>query len=205
MNSNSHPFTREDTTSSDPNTVRPRGRRRNNPSMKLTASGVGVSLLCSAVLLYVYGWFAGWFQAHPFMVFGFLFMIYKKWEAGQPWPDYGGRITSVHSVAEWDALLKSSGSKLVVVDAYALWCPPCKAAAPTYAQMSEAFSPDSVTFAKFNTDEAGDLARQLGITAMPTFKLFKGGVEVDTLSGRWGQLAGLLKKHGAKDATKKAD
>ena len=173
-------------------------------SMKLTASGVGVSLLCSAVLLY--GWFAGWFQAH-FMVFGclFIFMIYKKWEAGQPWPDYGGRITSVHSVAEWDALLKSSGSKLVVVDAYALWCPPCKAAAPTYAQMSEAFSPDSVTFAKFNTDEAGDLARELGIKAMPTFKLFKGGVEVDMLSGRWGQLAGLLKKHGAKDATKKAD
>jgi hypothetical protein len=40
---------------------------------------------------------------------------------------------------------------------------------------------------------------------MPTFKLFKGGVEVDMLSGRWGQLAGLLKKHGAMDATKKAD
>ena len=179
--------------------------------MKLTASGVGVSLLCSAVLLY--GWFAGWFQAHPILVFGFLFMIYKKWEAGQPWPDYGGRITSVHSVAEWDALLKSSGSKLVVVDAYALWCPPCKAAAPTYAQMSEAFSPDSVTFAKFNTDEAGDLARQLGITAMPTFKLFKGGVEVDMMRGWAGeaQLAGLLRKHGAKpmpkpkDTTKKAD
>jgi thioredoxin 1 len=73
--------------------------------------------------------------------------------------------------------------------------------------MSEAFSPDSVTFAKFNTDEAGDLARQLGITAMPTFKLFKGGVEVDMMRGWAGeaQLAGLLRKHGAKDATKKAD
>eukprot|EP00900_Chrysochromulina_parva_P015738 jgi/Chrpa1/24165/Chrysochromulina_OHIO_Genome00028034-RA len=77
--------------------------------------------------------------------------------------------------------------------------------------MSEAFSPDSVTFAKFNTDEAGDLARELGIKAMPTFKLFKGGVEVDMMKGWAGeaQLAGLLRKHGAKpkpkDATKKAD
>ena len=181
----------------------------------MKAAGVGVSLLCGgAILLYTAGWFAGWFQAHPILVFGFLCIAYKRWsDARQPWPDYGGRITSVHSVAEWDALLKSSGSKVVVVDAYALWCPPCKAAAPTYAQMSEAFSPDSVTFAKFNTDEAGDLARQLGITAMPTFKLFKGGVEVDMMRGWAGeaQLAGLLRKHGAKpmpkpkDTTKKAD
>ena len=51
------------------------------------------------------------------------------------------------------------------------------------------------------------MARELGIKAMPTFKLFKGGVEVDMMRGWAGeaQLAGLLRKHGAKDATKKAD
>ena len=143
-------------------------------------------------------------QANPFLVIAVLFFIYKQWQARQPWPDFGGRISSIHSLAEWDTLLKSSKGKVVVVDAYATWCPPCKAAAPKYAQMSEQFDAETVTFAKFNTDEASDLARKLGISAMPTFKVFKGGDEVETMRG-WGgeaQLSSLLKKHGAKEAGK---
>ena len=31
-----------------------------------------------------------------------LFFIYKKYQASQPWPDYGGVITTVHSQAEWE-------------------------------------------------------------------------------------------------------
>ena len=57
------------------------------------------------------------------------------------------------------------------MDAYATWCPPCKAAAPKYAQMSEQFTADSCVFAKFNTDEVGELAKKLEISAMPTFKV----------------------------------
>ena len=143
-------------------------------------------------------------RSNPFLVFAILFIVYNKWKSSQPWPDFGGRITSVHNCAEWEELLRMSKGKVVVVDAYATWCPPCKAAAPKYARMSEEFG-DNTVFTKFNTDEAKDLSRSLGISAMPTFKVFKDGKEVDSMRGFAGEgaLRDLLKKHGAKEG--KAD
>jgi thiol-disulfide isomerase/thioredoxin len=86
----------------------------------------------------------------------------------QPWPDYGGNITKVHNLEEWDGVLKPA-NRLVVVDAYALWCPPCKAAAPVYAKLSEEF--ENCCFAKVDVDNARDVSQRLGIQAMPTFKV----------------------------------
>jgi len=135
------------------------------------------------------------------VVLALLWILYKQWQAKQPWPDFGGRITSLHSLAEWTALLKEceDTGKVVIVDAYALWCPPCKSAAPVFAKLSEEFSEASTVFAKFNTDEAKDLARQLNISAMPTFKIFKASKEVDVQQGWPGEqkVRELLKKHGA--------
>jgi len=146
-------------------------------------------------------WLFNFMQNNPMLVMMLLYMMYKKYQSSQPWPDFGGRVTSLHSLAEWEELLKSNSGKVVVVDAYATWCPPCKAAAPKYAELSEKFSADSTLFVKFNTDEATDLARQLEISAMPTFKVFKSGVEVDVMRGWAGEakLAEILKKHGGKE------
>ena len=82
-------------------------------------------------------------------------VIYKQWQAKQPWPDFGGRITSLKTAEAWQQLLSDAdkAGKVVVVDAYATWCPPCKAAAPVYAKMSEEYSAETTVFAKFNTDE----------------------------------------------------
>ena len=102
------------------------------------------------------------FQERPLFFFALLFFIYNKWKGSQPWPDYGGNITKVHNLQEWDSLLKSSGSsKVVVVDAYALWCPPCKSAAPVYAKLSEEFSEETCCFAKIDVDHAKDVAQRL--------------------------------------------
>ena len=144
-------------------------------------------------------------QSNPVLVFAVLFFLYNKWKSSQPWPDYGGRITTVHSVSEWDALLASSKDKVVVVDAYATWCPPCKAAAPVYARMSETFAESSCTFAKFNTDEAKDLARKLGITAMPTFLIFKDGTQVEAVRGFAGEAALRAKLEAAGATSVKKD
>ena len=122
-------------------------------------------------------------QNNPLLIFAILFFLYNRWKGSQPWPDFGGRITKVHNLTEWNALLKANASKLVVVDAYALWCPPCKSAAPVYAKLSDAFSEDSCCFAKIDVDEAKDVARSLQISAMPTFKFFKGGAEVHAQQG----------------------
>ena len=47
----------------------------------------------------------GFVQRNPFLVFAVLFFLYNKWKSSQPWPDFGGRITKIHSVTEWKELL----------------------------------------------------------------------------------------------------
>uniref|UniRef100_A0A7S0IYA5 Thioredoxin domain-containing protein n=1 Tax=Calcidiscus leptoporus TaxID=127549 RepID=A0A7S0IYA5_9EUKA len=133
---------------------------------------------------------------NPLIVALLLYLLYKRYKSRQPWPDYGGVVTSVHSLAEWTALKEesSSASKLLVVDCYATWCPPCKAAAGPYARMSEEFG--SCIFSKVNVDEARDVARELNVTAMPTFKLFRGDSELAACQGwREQHLRELLAKH----------
>ena len=105
---------------------------------------------------------------------GFCMLI--NWLArknARPIPDYGGKIITIHSVEEWNASLgfaAASGQHLLV-DCYANWCPPCRAAAPVYAQLSREYF-RSCVFAKVDVDRAPDVARLLNIHAMPTFALF---------------------------------
>ncbi|KAJ7386509.1 glycerol ether metabolic process [Desmophyllum pertusum] len=95
---------------------------------------------------------------------------------------------------EFDKFLKDAGSKLVVIDFYAEWCGPCKAISPKVEKFSEEFS--DVCFAKVNVDDNGDTAESEGVTAMPTFKLYKNGKKVDELVGANEQkLKALIEKH----------
>merc|ERR1712087_534048 len=111
----------------------------------------------------------------------------------QPWPDYGGKVVSIHSSDEWKRLLESS--PMVIIDCYATWCPPCKAAAPVYARMSEEYQ--GCVFAKMNVDEVPDLSQSLQVKAMPTFKLFRGLSELDMVQGFNEQrIRDLLVEHG---------
>ena len=151
-------------------------------------------------------------SSHPILICMVLFMVYNKYKASQPWPDYGGNLTKVSSVEQWESLMQSSAAaeQLVVVDCYATWCGPCKTAAPVYAKLSTEFSTNSICFAKLDVDDARALAAKLEISAMPTFKVFKAGAEVDSSRGWPGEaaLAKMLVGHGAKQETsggKKAD
>lgn len=141
---------------------------------------------------------------NPILCMMLCIFIYKMYQARQPWPDYGGEVVQVKNLQEWQKLLSEAGAqKLVIIDCYAEWCPPCKAAAPIYAKMSKDYS-DSVVFAKCNVDEARDVAKELQVTAMPTFTLFKRGLEVNKMTGFGGEakLRALLEQHGGKIATK---
>jgi len=65
---------------------------------------------------------------------------------------------------------------IVMVDAWASWCGPCRQFAPVYEKVSEAH-PD-VTFAKLDTEANQGLAAALEIQAIPTLMAFRDGILV---------------------------
>ncbi|RGP75918.1 thioredoxin 1 [Fusarium longipes] len=93
--------------------------------------------------------------------------------------------------------LVSTTDKAVLVDCFATWCGPCKAISPILNKLSEqpALS-KNIEFVKFDVDQLPDLTADLGVRAMPTFFVFKGGNKIDELVGANPQaLQSMLAKH----------
>jgi thioredoxin len=84
--------------------------------------------------------------------------------------------------ATFNDLLRSAGSKPVLVDLWAPWCPPCRALAPViHALAAEAGG--RYVIAKLNTQENPSIPQQFGIQGIPTLLIFKNGALVDQLVG----------------------
>ena len=89
------------------------------------------------------------------------------------------KVTILNNRADF-ATAKNS-KNLSVVDFFATWCPPCQYIAPLYEDLSAEFS--MVNFYKVDVDKNREASSDAGIRAMPTFKLYKGGVEMASLEG----------------------
>lgn len=80
-----------------------------------------------------------------------------------------------------------NGDKFAFVEFYAPWCGHCKALAPTYEMLGEAFAKaDDVIIAKVDADSEKTLGSRFGVSGFPTLKYFiKGSTTAESYeSGR---------------------
>jgi len=121
---------------------------------------------------------------------------------------FGRVLTELdYSKPDFDSAIKDN--KIVVLDAFATWCGPCKVIAPQVVkyvpflppipQPKQSNPPPTLTnntpknrfsdefpgahFVKLDVDEVPDVAQELGIRAMPTFLIFKNGEKLNEIVG----------------------
>ena len=75
-----------------------------------------------------------------------------------------------------------TSKEVAIVDFWAPWCGYCVRMMPIFEALSEELG-DKVVFAKVNTDEVVELAKEFSIEVLPTFVILKDGEVVDRKIG----------------------
>lgn len=87
-------------------------------------------------------------------------------------------------------------SGITLVDFWAEWCGPCRMITPILEGLAEEYE-GKAKIAKVNVDEAGGLAQEYAVTAIPTLLIMKDGEEVK-------RFVGVTAKDNLSDALKEA-
>jgi thioredoxin len=95
-----------------------------------------------------------------------------------------GASENGHPITVTDANFDSvvADARPVLVDFWAVWCPPCRAIAPVLEQLSSE-SGGKYVIGKLNVDENQQSASKFHIEGIPTLLIFKSGKLVDRLVG----------------------
>jgi thioredoxin 1 len=91
-----------------------------------------------------------------------------------------GAVTAVTDETFADAVLRNP--RPVLVEFWAVWCPPCRQLAPVLDALAADLA-GQVDVAKVNIDENPQTVQQYGIMLAPTMNLYRGGEVVRQVVG----------------------
>ncbi|XP_059060299.1 thioredoxin-like protein 1 [Achroia grisella] len=89
--------------------------------------------------------------------------------------------TVIENEAHFQSEMTNAGTKLVVVDYTASWCPPCQRIAPFFEQLPNKFP--RALFLKVDVNRCTETASAQGISATPTFVFYRNRTRIDRLQG----------------------
>jgi len=91
-------------------------------------------------------------------------------------------IGSINSLEQFNKIMETSKERLLVLDFYADWCPPCKELFPILEKIGKE-NRDIVTIYKINIDRHSELANSFRVTGIPHVAFVKNKEKVLSLTG----------------------
>jgi thioredoxin 1 len=91
-------------------------------------------------------------------------------------------IPSVESLDQWEKILSTSESTLLVAEFYADWCAPCRKIAPIFEELFEKYQ-DRVEFYRIDIDVHRPLADRYKVRGIPFTVLIRNREVVGSLIG----------------------
>lgn len=83
--------------------------------------------------------------------------------------------------AQHEDLIQKS-DKPMIIDFWAPWCAPCMKMKPVFEELANEFK-EQYLFVSVNIDEGQQIAKQYGVTSIPTFKVIKNNTVIGTFMG----------------------
>ena len=109
-------------------------------------------------------------------------------EGAEPGADAGPQV-AVRQVtsSDYSSFINLPG-RVVVVDYYADWCPPCRRLAPVLEGIAKS-SNGKVLLGKVDVDKDGGLGQKNGVSNIPDVRIFVNGKQVERMVGPSGEVA----------------
>jgi len=123
------------------------------------------------------------FYVFAFMIFFFSITSCKNNASSQTQPPVNDAgIRTIENVAHFNKIIETSEERLLILDFYADWCPPCKELEPILEKIAKEEG-ETISIYKIDVDRNRELSNSFRITGIPHVAFVKNKETVFSLTG----------------------